>query len=79
MPEKATLVKFGLKEHLSQLRDRGLLYMNNLPHFWKIEDECLRGDPYDSVDRIETGNHGTILVKGTDGPRHTSQTHQVDA
>jgi hypothetical protein len=65
MPEKATLVKFGLKEHLLQLSDQGLLYMNNLPHFWKIEDECLRGDPYDSVDRVEIGNHGTIQVKGT--------------
>ena len=44
MGETGTLIKFGQLEHLLRLRDEGFLYMNNLPYFWKIEDDELRGD-----------------------------------
>jgi hypothetical protein len=54
------LIKFGNYEHLLQLRDEGLLYMNPLPYFWKIEDEELRGDPFDGVSKIERGHKVTI-------------------
>jgi len=47
MGEPGTLIKFGQRKHLLRLRDEGLLYMNNLPYFWKIEDDELRGDPFD--------------------------------
>jgi len=63
--ERAALIKFGSCEHVSQLRDDGLLYMNNLPYFWKIEDSRLRGDECDGVDARHTGNSGT--VKTLDG------------
>ena len=36
--EFGTLVKFGKQDHLLQLQDEGLLYLNNLPYFWEIED-----------------------------------------
>jgi len=55
MEEFGTLVKFGNQEHLQQLQDEGLLYLNNLPYFWNIEDEELRGDPFDSVTEIQRG------------------------
>lgn len=54
------LIKFGSYEHLKQLQDEGLLYMNNLPYFWKIEDGELRGDHLDGVSRIEQGHKVTI-------------------
>ncbi len=55
MGEPGTLIKFGQQEHLLQLQDEGFLYMNHLPYFWKIEDEELRGDPFDCNARIERG------------------------
>jgi hypothetical protein len=55
-----TLIKFGREEDLLQLRDEGLLYMNNLPYFWGIEDEALRGDPFDCVTEINRGPKVTM-------------------
>lgn len=52
MGEPATLVKFGRLEHLQQLQNEGLLYMNPLRCFWKIEDEELRGDPADGISEL---------------------------
>jgi len=56
--EKATLVKFGAKHHIRQLQVEGLLYMSNLPYFWQVEDEELRGDPNDGVVAIQRGEGG---------------------
>ena len=47
MEEPGTLIKFGQHEHLLQLQDEGLLYLNNLPFFWEIENDELRGDRWD--------------------------------
>lgn len=55
MGEPGTLIKFGRQDHLLQLQEEGLLYMNHLPYFWSIEDQELRGDPFDSNFRIERG------------------------
>ena len=55
MGEPGTLIKFGQREHLLRLRDEGLLYMNNLPYFWKIEDDELRGDPFDCIAEVAGG------------------------
>ncbi|MFC1934776.1 hypothetical protein ACFLXZ_00470 [Chloroflexota bacterium] len=63
MVEKATLVKFSQYEHICQLRDEGILYMNNLPYFWQIEDEELRGDKLDSIAEIRRGNSGIAVPK----------------
>ena len=54
------LIKFGNYERLLQLQDEGLLYMKPLPYFWKIEDDELRGDPFDGVSKIERGHKVTI-------------------
>lgn len=50
-----TLIKFGREADLLQLRDEGVLYMNNLPYFWGIEDEELRGDSFDCVAEVARG------------------------
>lgn len=77
MAENATLVKFGREEHLYQLRDEGILYMNNLPYFWKIEDDELRGDQSDGVERILKGNHGTATPVGKPAVRLNRWTIRV--
>jgi hypothetical protein len=61
MFEKATLVKFGKYDNICQLREEGLLYMNNLPYFWQIEDENLRGDKFDSVVQALKGKSGIMV------------------
>jgi len=67
MSEQAFLVKFGQHEHILQLREEGVLYMNNLPYFWRIEDEELRGDQCDCVDEIARGHKAKItLADGTE-------------
>lgn len=68
MGEQALLLKFGKREHVLQLREEGLLYMNNLPYFWRLEDRELRGDPFDSVDQIERGRKGIALPDSTELP-----------
>jgi len=68
MGERAALVKFGEKDHILQLRDEGFLYMNNLPCFWRVEDEELRGDPCDGVDELARGANGTVSKEGTELP-----------
>lgn len=55
MGEPGTLIKFGKQKNLLRLRDEGLLYMNNLPYFWKIEDDELRGDPFDCIAEVARG------------------------
>ena len=49
MGEKATLLKLGARDHIIKLQTEGLLYMNNLPYFWVLEDAELRGDPNDGA------------------------------
>lgn len=62
MDQPGTLIKFGKVEHLKQLRDDGILYLNNLPYFWDIEDEELRGDPFDCSVQVIRGPKVTIMM-----------------
>jgi hypothetical protein len=62
MDQPGTLIKFGKLEHLQQLRDEGFLYMNNLPYFWNIEDEELRGDPFDCAVQVIRGPKVTMVM-----------------
>ena len=45
------LLKLGQKEHLEMLR-KGLLHMNSLAYFTKLESDAARGDPYEGTDAI---------------------------
>jgi hypothetical protein len=49
------LVKFGMREHLEQFRNCGLLYMNAQKYFREIEDETRR-DRFETTDRIAQPN-----------------------
>lgn len=62
MEQPGTLIKFGQLEHLQQLRDEGLLYLNNLSYFWNIEDEELRGDPFDCAVQVIRGPKVTMVM-----------------
>ncbi|HZZ16874.1 MAG TPA: hypothetical protein VFE08_13030 [Candidatus Sulfotelmatobacter sp.] len=46
------LVKFGKREHLEQLRGRGLLYMKSLAAFRDLESDAARGDPFEGWDTV---------------------------
>lgn len=62
MEQPGTLIKFGNLEHLQQLQDEGILYLNNLPYFWNIEDEELRGDPFDCAVQVIQGPKVTMIM-----------------
>ena len=63
MDPSGTLIKFGELEHIQQLQEEGLLYLNTLPYFWKIEDEELRGDPFDcAIQAIRRGPKITMVL-----------------
>jgi len=62
MDQPGTLIKFGKYDHVLQLQDQGLLYLNNLSHFWKIEDQELRGDPFDCVAQVARGPRVTMTL-----------------
>lgn len=65
MGEPGTLIKFGHDGHLLQLQDEGLLYLSHLPYFWEIEDEELRGDPFDCIAEVARGPKvGFTLANG---------------
>lgn len=62
-----TLIKFSQHEHVLQLQNEGLLYMNNLAYFRRIEDEELRGDSFDGVTRVERARNTKVEMKLPDG------------
>ena len=55
MGEPGTLIKFGKQERLLRLQAEGALYLNTPEYFWKIEDEELRGDPFDCIAKVARG------------------------
>ena len=71
MNEPGTLVKFGRAEHIRQMFDDGVLYLNNLPYFWAVEDAAVRGDANDAVDALHRGQKAQLFKKnGTEIPAH---------
>jgi hypothetical protein len=46
------LFKFGKRDHLQQLRNRGLLHMNSQRYFQEIESDAVRGDRFETTDRV---------------------------
>lgn len=66
-----TVVKFGKQINILDLQNEGLLYLNNLTYFWDIEDEELRGDPFDSVEEVRRGPRVEIPLP--DGKRFSME------
>ncbi len=52
----AILLKLGKREHLEMLR-KGLLHMNTLDYFNKLEEDRARGDPFEGTDAILQPQH----------------------
>lgn len=50
------LMKLGRKEHMEQFRT-GLLYMNALSYFQRLEADTARGDRYEGIDSILQPQH----------------------
>jgi hypothetical protein len=46
------LLKFGQRDHLEQLREGGVVYMNPQTYFAKLEADALRSDRFEGADRI---------------------------
>lgn len=51
------LMKFGQAEHLEAFRSEGLLYMNSLRYFAKLEGDAVRSDPLEGFDEIHQAKH----------------------
>lgn len=62
MDQPGTLIKFGKLEHLQQLRDEGLLYMNNLMYFRNLGDNEHRGDPFEGASQVISGPRATMVM-----------------
>lgn len=64
-----SLVRIGCEQHLIQLRDEGLLYMNALPYFWQCEGtDSVRGDHFDSVHTIRRASNVVVnFGRSSDG------------
>jgi hypothetical protein len=46
------LFKFGQRDHLEQLRNRGLLHMKPQRFFREMESDAARGDRFETTDRV---------------------------
>jgi hypothetical protein len=46
------LLKFGQRDHLEQLRNRGLLHMKPQRYFREMESDAARGDRFETTDRV---------------------------
>ncbi|MCC3152152.1 hypothetical protein Q3A66_08810 [Hymenobacter sp. BT770] len=58
------LIKFGQKVHIQELLDKGVLYMNHVIEFVKIEDAALRGDVDEALISIEDVFNMDVLLDG---------------
>ncbi len=55
------LLKFGEREHLEEFRREGLLYMNPLAYFLKLESDAERGDSFEGATWIYQPKHVEIV------------------
>jgi len=55
------LLKFGAKNHIQDFRDNGLLYMNTLAAFSKLEADMARGDCFEGSTTIIQPKHAEIV------------------
>ena len=56
------LLKFGEKEHIQELRNNGLLYMNTLAAFTQLESNMARGDCFEGSTTIIQPKHLEMVL-----------------
>jgi hypothetical protein len=61
-PFAGCFIKFGAKEHIKDLREKGLLYCKPIQDFAIIEDQDLRGDDLENVVNIHYMEDGTVTL-----------------
>ena len=57
-------LKFGNRDHIMDLYEKGTVYMNNLQYFKTVEDKELRGDAYEGALSFGFAEKGTIQLEG---------------
>lgn len=60
---RLALFKFGKRQHIEQFVSEGLLYMNTLEYFTKLEAESVRRDPNEGVDKMWPARESRVFVK----------------
>ena len=55
-------LKFGQKEHITDLYRNGTIFMNAIQYFRKMEDDELRGDPYEGISKIKNYPSGQFEI-----------------
>jgi hypothetical protein len=62
------LFRFGARDHLAAFRREGLLYMNSLRHFAKLEGDAARSDRFEGADEIhQPRDIVSLQIGGDDG------------
>jgi hypothetical protein len=56
------MFKFGKREHIEQFA-HGILYMNTLGHFIKLEADSVRGDPHEGADHMVQAHSWLLQIK----------------
>lgn len=67
-------IKFGEKEHLKELREKGLLYCNPIQYFTSMEDQGLRGDEMENVVDMHYMESGTVTLSSVGETPSTNST-----
>lgn len=55
-------LKFGSERDITDLYENGTIYMNPIQRFRKLEDNELRGDPYEGVSKIHNFGPGEFEI-----------------
>jgi len=72
LPEKYIhcICKFGTLEHLEEMRNEGVLYMNTIAYFKKHEQEGVRGDKNEGIRQYFQNDFVKIHIKKRDGTEY---------
>jgi hypothetical protein len=67
MDKKSDLIKlflkFGKEEHIQDLLENGIVYMNSIEFFRKFEDNGLRGDNFEGITQLNNYPSGEFEIK----------------
>jgi hypothetical protein len=58
------LIKIGCKEHILELYDKGVIFMNNIDYFIQYEDKELRGDKSEGLSVIAQDSKLQLFYNG---------------
>lgn len=58
-----SFLKFGKKEHIQDLYGNGTIFLNPIQYFRKLEDNGLRGDNYEGINKIHNLPSGEFKIE----------------